>query len=73
MNHINIMIEEKMLEFSQLFSSSSCNEDLFSRTRRARVISTRQAYDSESTQSENDLTNVEAAVDELRRDVVERR
>jgi len=73
MDFIDTMIKNKMQEFSQLVSSVIPDEGFPQRARRTRIDSARRAYDSKSSQSEIDLIEVETAVDELRRDAVERR
>ena len=72
-DYITKLIEKRMLEFSNLASLLDESQSCTLRTQRAFLDAQRHEYDSKSTQSEKQLIEVEAAVDELRNEVVERR
>ena len=74
MNHIDLMIKEKMLELTGFLSQNSSNGRVPSRSRQATSFNAhRRAYKSKAEKSEEHLTEVEVAVDELRSAVVESR
>nr|XP_026691609.1 coiled-coil domain-containing protein CG32809 isoform X3 [Ciona intestinalis] len=73
MEHVNDIVSEKSRELAQFIAVTAGAQHRPLRIRRFRLDQQRHAYSEDATTTERMLSEVEAAVEELRNEVVERR
>ena len=73
MESINEMVNEKTKDIAQFIASTAGAQHRPLRMRRIRLDQQRHNYGTRASNTEKQLSDVEAAVEELRNEVVERR